>query len=274
MEHDPVAMDPVVGEGAGPGRLEHLSIGDAPLLGALLLPGGEAPCPAVILCHGFPGHDDNMDIAHMLTRGGIASAVFHYSGSWGSGGRFSFLGMVEGVREVISHLRKEHAEYGIDPDRISLVGYSMGGWAAMMAAADDPSIRNIAFVAGFNLGLTDRYVSLSEENENRMLETLSSSMPPLSGCSPEGLMREIRENSKRFDLLNIASVLAYRSILMICGNLDETSHPAFHHDLILTALREAGAMDVEEVRIDAGHSFIGKRIELQDSLWKWHKDRI
>ena len=144
----------------------------------------------------------------------------------------------------------------------------------MMAAADDPSIRNLAFIAGFNLGISQRYLSLSEENEMRMIETLTSSMPPLSGCSPEGLMREIRENSEGFDLLNIAPRLSDRSLLMVCGTLDEASHPAYHHDLILTALREARARDVIEVRLMAAHSFVGKRIELQRAIWDWLKDRI
>ena len=55
----------------------------------LYLPSGAGPHPAVILLHGLPGNEQNLDLARTMQRAGWAVVTFHYRGSWGSGGSFS-----------------------------------------------------------------------------------------------------------------------------------------------------------------------------------------
>ena len=61
------------------------------LLGTLYLARGSAPKPTALLLHGCPGLQQNGDLAVALRDRGWNSLIFHYRGSWGSGGRYDEL---------------------------------------------------------------------------------------------------------------------------------------------------------------------------------------
>jgi pimeloyl-ACP methyl ester carboxylesterase len=47
---------------------------------------GAGPHPTVLLLHGFPGNEKNLDIAQVLRRDGFNVLFFHYRGAWGTEG--------------------------------------------------------------------------------------------------------------------------------------------------------------------------------------------
>ena len=51
---------------------------------------GAGPHPVVVLLHGFPGNERNLDLAQDIRRAGWDVLYFDYRGSWGSPGDFSF----------------------------------------------------------------------------------------------------------------------------------------------------------------------------------------
>src|SRR3954449_2285312 len=57
--------------------------------GVVYRPSGTGPFPLVILMHGLPGNEQNMDLAQALRRSGWAVMTFHYRGCFGSEGQFS-----------------------------------------------------------------------------------------------------------------------------------------------------------------------------------------
>jgi len=272
MLHDSVAEDPRPKKGRRP-RLIRLFV-DRRILGVLLTPGGKTDSPVCVMCHGFPGHDVNLDIAHALVRSGIASVIFHYRGSWGSGGDFSFGGMVQDVGAVVSHIREKSAKMHIDIDRMALLGYSMGGWASMLRASVDPGLQNLIFIAGFNIGFIGKMLSHSFISREIVLRVLRESMPPLRGCTPKGLIDEVSAHVHGYDLIEHSQDIADRSVLMICGTRDRTSVPIVHHDPFHNALLHAGIEDLTEVRLRADHSFLGKRIALQRAIVDWLGPRL
>ena len=75
------------------------------LCGVMLTPQGKGPHPTAILLHGFPGYDDPIDLAHALRRCGMNILRFHYRGSWGVKGSFSFSNCMEDVKSAIDFLR-------------------------------------------------------------------------------------------------------------------------------------------------------------------------
>jgi uncharacterized protein len=210
-----------------------------------------------------------MDISHVLLRGGFAVATYHYRGSWGSGGDFSFSGMVQSLQEVLSHLREKFSQYGIDPKRITLIGYSMGGWGSLVVVEGDDTIKNVAYIAGYNLGLISGFAELSSLNRDQIVTAFKEYMPPLKGCTPEGLMQEILSHSEEFDILSKAGSFKDRSILMVKAKNDRTAIPDVHHGILLEAFKEAGVGDLTEVTLDTGHQFLGKRIALQRAILDW-----
>jgi dipeptidyl aminopeptidase/acylaminoacyl peptidase len=59
----------------------------------------------------------------------------YYCGCWGSAGRFSLAGLFDDVRASFSLLsRYRH----VDPARVGVLGYSLGGWAALRLASQTP----------------------------------------------------------------------------------------------------------------------------------------
>ncbi|MDY4105243.1 MAG: hypothetical protein SOY37_06675, partial [Oscillospiraceae bacterium] len=65
------------------------------LLSVLYTAAGEGLHPTVLLLHGIPGWERNLDLAQALRRAGFHVLVFHYSGSWGSDGTYSLAHVLE-----------------------------------------------------------------------------------------------------------------------------------------------------------------------------------
>jgi len=84
----------------------------------------------VLLLHGFPGNEQNLDLAYSIRRAGWNVLFPHYRGSWGSAGTFSFSNAIEDTQAALDFLRDpaNAKKYRIDTKKIVLVGHSMGGF--------------------------------------------------------------------------------------------------------------------------------------------------
>ena len=97
--------------------------------GLFYLAGGLGPHPTIVLLHGFPGNEQNLDLAQAIRRAGWNVLTMHYRGSWGSPGVFSIAHVLEDVDAAVAFVREPEVatKYGIDTRRIVLGGHSMGG---------------------------------------------------------------------------------------------------------------------------------------------------
>src|SRR5260370_5176182 len=98
---------------------------DNQLVGVLYLARGKAPKPTVLLLHGCPGLEKNLDIAIALRDTGWNSLTFHYRGCWGSPGRHDLHTVPQDVRTSAVHLQ-EAGYRDVDPDRLPTAGRSPG----------------------------------------------------------------------------------------------------------------------------------------------------
>jgi acetyl esterase/lipase len=92
-------------------------------------PTGAGPHPVLILFHGFPGNEQNLDLARAAQRQGWAVLTQHYRGSWGSQGDFSFTHVLEDAQAALDWARDPQtvAQFRLNPKRVVLAGHS---WAA------------------------------------------------------------------------------------------------------------------------------------------------
>lgn len=67
---------------------------------------GAEPHPTVILLHGFPGNERNLDLAQDIRRAGWNVLYFNYRGAWGTPGEFSFANSIEDTASAIAYLRQ------------------------------------------------------------------------------------------------------------------------------------------------------------------------
>jgi pimeloyl-ACP methyl ester carboxylesterase len=271
MEFDPVSQDDNVSDEDHPSSMEHLYIDSNgyKMLGLILNAKGEGPHPTAIFLHGFPGHEKNYDLAHVLHRAGWNSVIFHYRGAWGSEGDFSFTNMIEDVHACIEHLRSEEWRSVVDGSRITLIGHSMGGWAGMIAASEDPSILNVVFIAGFNLGGMRDLIMESELNRRMVIAGFNGLVAPLGGADPERLADEIISKGMKWDLLKVVEGLKGTRILMIGASQDPTAIPELHHMPIMDVLKSTGSSGISERMIETDHNFSDRRIELARSILDW-----
>ena len=116
------------------------------LVGVAYLARGREPKPTALLLHGCPGLEQNLDIATTLRDRGWNAVMFHYRGCWGSAGRYDLRTIGRDVRAAVDHLQAGGCP-GVDPGRIAVVGHSLGGWAAILAAAADPRLRAVVACA-------------------------------------------------------------------------------------------------------------------------------
>ena len=85
------------------------------------------------MLHGFPGVQQNEDIAAELCRRGMTVLLPHFRGCWGSPGRFHVGAMFEDAPAALRLLSRYHQ---VDPGRVGVLGYSVGGWVALKLAAE------------------------------------------------------------------------------------------------------------------------------------------
>ena len=199
------------------------------LLGGFYRAEGEAPRPTVVLAHGTPGIEKHLDIAYALRDLGWNCLYFHFRGSWGSEGSFSFTGLADDTRAAVEWVLQQPS---VDRDRVALVGGSMGGHAALLLGAADPRIRAL--------------VSISPLVEPRKWE-LPKDMADhfatmLNGVTGQDLLQQWKDVQPLSDSLRS---LASRSLLLVTGDKDDLWPPSHYADFVaaLPNLRWARAKE-------------------------------
>lgn len=271
MEPDPFIMDPETSDPDHPPSLVHIEIEveGSTMYGVYFKAQGNGAKPTVILLHGFPGHDRNFDIGHMLRRAGLNVLVFHYRGSWGSGGTFSFGNMLVDTRAVVDHLVYDSQELLVDEKRIIPIGHSMGGWAALMTTAMDDRITSAGSLAGFNLGLLDSYTSRSKASRELVLNTFQELSRPMRTNGPEELLKEVIDAGKDWDLANIIPDLSGKNIMIIGAEQDSLAVPEIHFHPLEIGLKRSLGDSVTSAMLNGDHSFSSCRIALSRCVQQW-----
>ena len=232
---------------------------------------GAGPHPAVILLHGFPGNERNLDLAQDMRRAGWDVLYFDYRGSWGSPGSFSFSHGIEDVASAMAYLRQPQnaKRLRLDPSRIVLVGHSMGGFMTVQTASKDPAIKGIAMISAADLG--DRFAQMQKQGSRadavkKMSTGLAAEgMAPLSGCTPDGLAQEVADHASAWAFHSMVGALKDRPAFVVTS--DDGLAPA--NDAFASALRQAGDTQVTRLHLSTDHAYSDQRTELSRALLQW-----
>jgi pimeloyl-ACP methyl ester carboxylesterase len=269
---DPVTSDPPPGDPAFPAAIEEVAIpsGESYMNGIVYVAHGAGPHPVAILLHGYPGDEKSGDLAHALRRAGWDVLFFHYRGSWGSEGKFSFTHAREDVTSALEFVRTERfaQRFRADPSRIVLVGHSMGGFLALTTGADDAKVSCVASIAGANMG---RFGMAAADPARRadLEKALGGWSGPIRGTSGKKLVKELTTNASRWDTTQTAAKLATRPVLLVAGVRDTVTAPPTHHDPVVAAFAAAGSTTTTAVVLDADHAFSDKRVALTRAVVDW-----
>ena len=223
------------------------------LVGVLYLARGEEPKPTVLLLHGCPGLEKNLDLAVRLRERGWNALLFHYRGCWGSAGRYDLRTIPRDVTAAIDHVAGCPR---VDAARIAVLGHSMGGWAALVTAAVEPRLQSIAvYGSAARLGAGLRLSPDRIEQEfTRFLAT-----------TPEELTVQLNMVAERMDGLAAAAAIEPRPLLVVHGTADRWVPVAQARELRERAGPSCCYVEVE----GADHAFSWHRAELADLIVGW-----
>jgi uncharacterized protein len=223
------------------------------LVGVLYLARGEQPKPTVLLLHGCPGLEKNLDLAVRLRQAGWNALVFHYRGCWGSAGRYDLRTIPRDVTAAVDFLAGCPR---VDPGRIAVVGHSLGGWAALVTATREPRLRAVAvYGAPARLG---NGLRLSPDR-------VYAEFTRFLATTPEEFAAQRDDVAERMDALAAAAAIGPRPLLVVHGTEDRWVPVAQAREL-----RERAGSACRYVEVEgAGHAFSWHRAELADLIVGW-----
>lgn len=221
---------------------------------------GAGPHPVLVLMHGLPGNEKNLDLAQAVRRAGWTVVTFNYRGSWGSPGRFSFAGNLDDARAVLAYLRApaNAAKLGIDTKRIVLAGHSMGGWVTAMTAERDHGLAGAILISPANMG--GRAGTRAE-----MVALMADNMESLAGVTAESMADETIANAAAFDWTPGAAGLAQRPLLLLTS--DDGLAPGAY--ALAAKVKAVPGARVAAVHAATDHGWSGARIRLEDEVIDW-----
>jgi dipeptidyl aminopeptidase/acylaminoacyl peptidase len=213
--------------------------------------------PTVLFLHGFPGSEKSVDVQRALLKKGVASVAPHFLGAWGSEGTYRFTTLVAQARAALAATRRLPF---VDPRRVALYGFSMGGWTALNLAACDPRVKAVVAVAP---------VGGPEMVHPSNLEFMTRLSRPLKAPAPPALTRDFRAAVTGEDPAK--AVAAMRMPLLLVHGTEDDVVPFPVARRLAAAARGPFRLVAER---GCGHDFLERREKLVKLAAPWLAARL
>jgi pimeloyl-ACP methyl ester carboxylesterase len=240
----------------------HVPSGGVSINGLVYIAAGPGPHPTLVLCHGLPGNEKNLDVAQAVRRDGWNAVTFNYRGSWGSPGAFTFTHTLEDAAAVLAYLRApQHAKaLAINPSRIVLAGHSMGGWVTAETAAKDPALAGAILISAWDPGTDTKSATRA-----KITAGVAENSETLAGTSPGAEAAELIAHGGAWSFPPLAKNLTNMPLLVLTSN--DGNGP---NDLALvTAIQNLGGHHVSTAHAQTDHVWSDHRIALETLIINW-----
>jgi uncharacterized protein len=229
--------------------------------GLVYSPAGAGAHPTLVICHGLPGNEKNLDLAQAVRRAGWNAVTFNYRGSWGSAGAFRFAQNPQDADAVLSYLRDpaNAVNLGVDPKRIAIAGHSMGGWVVAHTAARDHALVGAILISMADMGL------LGGRPHAQVVAAMADDMETLSDVTAESMADELKAHAKEFLVAGTAQGLAQIPVLALTAN----DQLASHTDSLVAGIKAKGGTKITAMHVDTDHGWSDHRIALESTVITW-----
>jgi len=239
----------------------HIPTHGVAINGVLYRAAGPGLHPTVVLYHGLPGNEQNLDLAQAIRRDGWNVLTLHYRGSWGSPGDYSFHHVFEDAQAGLDFVRDPAiaAKYGIDTHKLVVAGHSLGGMAASVVGDHNPDLAGVAMISAANFAFIGKgatqanLATFMAENRESLTETADQ------------MAAEAIAGAKDWDFVKYAPNLAKHPLLLVTS--DDGLRGA--SDALAKADRAIGGAPVTEVHLTTDHSYSDHRIALESAVIRW-----
>ncbi len=231
-------------------------------LDCLLFEPDVKPRGSVLFLPGMPGTDQNEDIAEMLCWDRFRVLCLSYSGSNKSDGSYSIENALEDSETAYTFLHDS------DPDGVSVLGHSMGGFVCAQLAAGHPDTKAIVMMFPCDIGRLPVWEKEAFMTSEVVKDFFYSHTGRLKGTSPDHLLSEVFTNAERYSLAHLAPALAKIPLYMIGGSSDYYAPPALNCAPLRNAVDQVpghgGKLFYQE--FPAGHYGAESRDEITRSI--------
>lgn len=249
-------------EAAHPARLEQVRYrtGGVDVPARWFVAAGAGAHPTVLLLHGFPGTELNLDLARVLQRAGWNVLAIHYRGVWGAPGRFSFGHTIEDAHAALAWLRSPAAAAdGVDPRRIVAIGHSMGGFDAAMLG-DDKGLAGYVLISA---------ADMAGEAAKSDFATGSADDIGYTNATAASLTADARAHAAAWSWRERTAQMAGRPVLILTSDdgLAPTGEAAAA--AVAAAVAATGGPKPTLVHMATDHSFNDHRVALAATVVQW-----
>lgn len=250
-------------DSTAPSGIEELQINSSgsTIFGFEYIANGPGPHPTVLMLHGLPGNERNLDLAQNLRRAGYNVIYFNYRGSWGSKGTFSFSNSLKDVDAVLDYITdgSNIGRMRIDTNQIALFGHSMGAGLAVIAGINDPRVKAIAGISVFN-----PYTILKGNGSKGNIRSLKEYISTLGmlNCEPNTYLKELISGLNSYDIETM--IINSKKPLLVIDEHKNNNYLANHIDRIHFTYK----------MWNTDHAFTNKRIALSVELNTWLRENL
>ncbi|MBX3082990.1 MAG: prolyl oligopeptidase family serine peptidase [Anaerolineae bacterium] len=223
------------------------------LIGVLYTAAGDLPCPTAILLHGIPGSEKNVDIAYRLRDLGWHALIVHFAGTWGSGGSYDITQQPADAIAALEFLLTADNAWQVDPQRIAIIGSSLGARAALVAAYRDPRVTKVVTLGG-----------ISDFDEVMLSDTFFTNASAfLHGVDGRAIKRQWAALGGADNPITLIGKLT-QAILIVQGTDDDVI-PLYNGEALHQASHNADFVRIE----GADHIFTRHRTALVEAVTEW-----
>ena len=246
-----------------PARMEvlHIPSHGVKINGIAYLAAGAGEHPTVVLFHGLPGNEKNLDLAQAIRRAGWNVVTINYRGSWGSPGVFRFEQNLEDADATLAFVRdpQNAKTLGVDVKRLVIIGHSMGGWVAINTAAHDKGLIGLATISAGDMAQIGASPPAIRE------QVMADNMEALAGVTAHSLSEDAAANCTKHGFVKAAPGLLGTPYLALTSD----DGLAGHTGALVDAIRAQGGTKVTAVHQPTDHGWNDHRIALEAAILTW-----
>ena len=222
--------------------------------------------PTMLLLHGTPGNEQNLDLAQAVRRAGWNVLTVHYRGSWGSEGDYSISNALSDTNAAMDFLLdpRNTDKYKIDVKTLVVAGHSTGGFNAAVYAAGHPQIAGVVLLDAWNAGPPKEPYSASARSAFIARVTQGSTSLVIRASEAY-----VDDYIAQAPLTKLATNLSALPVLIVGAEKANGSD----NKALAAAIGKIDGTRLQMAILPTDHPFSDRRIELTNILLKW-LDRI